>query len=392
MDLQKLNMTKEKIMEKIFLKLGRKEGIKMKDVFNLVIPELADIMDIQRCSLFSVMANRQEVILEAGYPEGKHGIGKVFSVSEPYIDAIVNQTAPLGDFEHEKISSEYILIKNPQKSRLLSTQLKHFLEEQKVAFVLYIPLRIDEVVQYFLVFDAQTEHQEFSREDIEIFIFLGKELTKGLRLEKIDDTLHDFKTPVIAAGGFAKRIKKMLQAEKSLSQREKIDEALDIVIQETSYLQSLALNLYSEGKEATVDLTTKLRDRILVIREAINELKKETVRIIERELESPLLVRCFPLHVNRVLDNLLNNAINAIPEDGGELSIRSYRRDYWGVLEITNTGEFAEEEKKRFLVGDTKGRGLHTSERLVKHMGGKMELESKGGQSIFRVLLPLVRL
>ncbi len=38
MDLQKLNVTKDKIVEQIFLKLGKREGIKMKEVFNLVIP------------------------------------------------------------------------------------------------------------------------------------------------------------------------------------------------------------------------------------------------------------------------------------------------------------------------------------------------------------------
>lgn len=65
---------------------------------------------------FSVIQNREQVILEAGYPEGEHGIGKVFSISEPYIHAIVNQTGPFGDFEHEKIAPEYILIKNPGRA------------------------------------------------------------------------------------------------------------------------------------------------------------------------------------------------------------------------------------------------------------------------------------
>ena len=82
MDLQKLNLTKDKIVEQIFLKLGRREGIKMKDVFNLVIPEMVDIMQIQRCALFSVTEDRQRVVLEAGFPEVHHGIGKVFSVQE----------------------------------------------------------------------------------------------------------------------------------------------------------------------------------------------------------------------------------------------------------------------------------------------------------------------
>ena len=60
MDLQKLNLTKDRIVEQIFLKLGRREGVKMKDVFNLVIPELIDIMQIQRCALFSVTEDRQQ--------------------------------------------------------------------------------------------------------------------------------------------------------------------------------------------------------------------------------------------------------------------------------------------------------------------------------------------
>jgi hypothetical protein len=82
MYLHKLNVTKDKILEYAFLKLARREGIRMKDMFNSIIPELVDIMKIQRCSLFSVVEDRQHVILEAGYPEAEHGIGRVGSVKE----------------------------------------------------------------------------------------------------------------------------------------------------------------------------------------------------------------------------------------------------------------------------------------------------------------------
>jgi len=336
------------------------------------------------------MEDRERVILEAGYPEGEHGIGSVFSVSEPYIDKVVNQTGPFGEFEHEKIDPDYILIKNPWESRLIPAHLKNFLERQKIHLVLYIPLKINEVVKYFLVFDAQAQQQEFSREEIEIFSFLGKELMKGLKLEKMDDTLHDFKNPAIAAAGFAKRVKKMLQEEKSLAGREKIDQALDIIIEETSYLQDLALTLHGEGKEVIIDLTPSLKRRFIINEEAMKELKRGNIRLCDGQSDSPLWVRCFPIHIDRVLDNLLNNAANAIPEEGGGLSIRSYRQDSWAVAEISNTGQISEEEKKRFLWGDTRGRGLHTAARLVKHMGGKIEVESQGGQSTFRVLLPFV--
>jgi signal transduction histidine kinase len=389
-DLQKLNLTKDKIVEQIFLKLGRREGIKMKDVFNLVIPELADIMRIQRCALFSVMDDRHHVALEAGFPEVEHGIGKIFDVSEPYINAIVNQTGPFGEFENEKIFPTYILIINPQESYLLPLDLKRFLMNQQINSVLYIPLKVNEAVNYFLAFDAQAHHKGFTDEAIEIFVFFGKELMKGLRLEKMDDILHDFKNPAIAAAGFAKRIQKIVRDGNYLSKREKVDQALEVIVKETSRIQELALSLHGEGREEVVDLSERLRGRFLINEEAMKELGRGNIRLIEKELESPLCIRCFPLHIERILDNLLNNASNAIPHEGGELSIRAFRRDPWAVAEITNTGEIQGEDKDRYLLGDGRGRGLHITTRLIKRMGGKMELESGANQTTFRVMFPLV--
>jgi signal transduction histidine kinase len=392
MDLQKLNVTKDKIVEQIFLKLGKREGIKMREVFNLVIPELVDIMRIQRCSLFSVSEDRQHVVLEAGYPEIQHGIGKAFSVKdEPYIDAAVNQTGPFGEFENEKIFPSYILIHNPQESHLLPLDLKRFLEIQQIHSVLYLPLKVNDVVNYFLAFDAQAHHRRFTDEEIEIFIFFGKELMKGLRLEKMDDILHDFKNPAIAAAGFAKRIQKILEDGEFVAKKEKVTQALEIILKETSRIQELALTLHGEGREEIVDLTEKLKKRCLINEEAIKELKRENVHLIEGDLESPLWIRCYPLHIERVLDNLFNNASNAMPEEGGRLSIRSYRKDFWAVAEVTNTGEIREEDRDRYLLGEGRGRGLHITTRLVKQMKGKMEMESGEGQTTFRVMFHLVK-
>ncbi|HMK77568.1 MAG TPA: GAF domain-containing sensor histidine kinase [Thermodesulfobacteriota bacterium] len=390
-DLQKLNLTKDKIVEQIFVKLGRREGIKMRDVFNLVIPELVDIMRIQRCSLFSVGEDRSHAVLEAGYPEIQHGIGKIFSVKdEPYIDAVVNQVGPFGEFENEKILPSYILIHNPQESHLLPPDLKRFLEIQQIHSVLYIPLKVSDAVNYFLVFDAQAHHRKFTDEDIEIFTFFGKELMKGLRLEKMDDILHDFKNPAIAVAGFAKRIQKILEDGEFPSKREKVAQALDIILKETSRIQELALTLHGEGREETVDLTEKLKKRFLINEETMKELKRENVHLSQGDLESPLWIRCYPLHVERVLDNLFNNASNAIPEGGGNLCIRSYRKDSWAVAEVTNTGEIREEDRDRYLLGEGRGRGLHITTRLVKRMKGKMEVESGEGKTTFRVMFPSV--
>ena len=288
LDLQELNTIKDKIFEQIFLKLGRREGVKMKELFNLVIPEVADIMRIQRCALFSVMEDRQNVILEAGFPEEQHGIGKVFSVREPYIDAVVNPKGPYGEFEDEKIYPNYIHIHNPEKSRLLTPELRAFLKLQQIHSVLYIPLKVENEVKYFLVFDAQSYHRRFTDEKIEIFTFLGKELMKGLRLEKMDDILHDFKNPAIAVSGFARRVRKYLEDGDYLGKREKIDQALEIIQQETARIQELGLTLYDEGRETVMDLSEILRKRFRINEEAVRELKRSNIRLEENDSNIPL--------------------------------------------------------------------------------------------------------
>jgi signal transduction histidine kinase len=131
-----------------------------------------------------------------------------------------------------------------------------------------------------------------------------------------------------------------------------------------------------------------LKDRFLVSR-GDSELVRD-IRLVEENLESSLWIRCFPVQIERVLDNLFSNATKAIPEEGGKLSIRSYRTDSWAVAEITNTGQISEEDRDRYLLGDGKGRGIHITTRLVKWMSGKMEVESGEGKTTFRVMFPIV--
>ena len=390
-NLKRLNEIKEKIVDQIFLKLGKREGIKMKDVFNLVIPVLVGIIKIQRCALFSVMENSEHVVLEAGYPEAEHGIGKIFSVKERYIHAVVNPNGILGDFENETIRYDYICVKYPQKSELIPPPLKHFLQNQAIHSVLFVPLRIGGAVKYFLTFDSKDQHERFSKEEIEILTFLGKELMKGLRLEQMDDILHDFRNSAIAAAGFSKRVKRMLQQGLFPLEAEKIYQWLDIVNEETSRIQGLALTLYGEGKEKVIDLADKLKQRFLINKGALGELRREKIRLVEQDSGTPLPIRCFPLHLDRVLDNLLSNATNAIPEGGGELSMRCYQEDSWGVAEIINTGRISKEDTDRLLLSDSRGRGLHITVRLVKLMSGKLDVEAREGQTIFRVFLPIAR-
>jgi signal transduction histidine kinase len=389
--LQKLNETKEKIVEKIYLKLGKREGIRLRDFFRVITPEIADLVRIQSCSLFSVRRNRREVVLEAGYPDehGFHGVGKVFDIrEESYFNAVVNQQ-PLGEYEHEVITPSYLLIKNPLKSRLITEGLRYFTQTHNIHSILYIPLKVGELVTDFIAFDALDQHKRFEDEEVEILTFFGKEVMKAVRLERLHDILHDFRNPAIATAGFAKRVKRALDQGEFETQRETIDRNLDILIRETSRMQELAFEIYGKGKEELLDITDGLIERIKVNEVAIEEQQLGNISLVREGLQPDLFVLGCRLHLERVFDNLLNNATNAISKEGGEIAISSVRRRNSAVVEITNTGEIPREEISRLLDGETRGRGLHITSRLIRVMGGKLEIESCKNRTTFRVILPL---
>ncbi len=391
--LHRLNEKKEAIVRHIFRRLGSRGGIKMKEVFDQVIPELADIVDVQSCALFSVTGDYQYVTLEAGYPEGTgyHGIGKKFGVSsEPAFEIILGLREYRGDSSYEVVTPSYILVVDPQKSGLISDNMKRFAAEHNINSILYIPLHVEGEITHFMTFDAIEQRQRYRDDEIELFLFLGQELMKAQRMERLDDILHDFKNPAIASAGFARRLKKILEEGDFEKYCEQIKRYVDILFEETSRMQELALSIYAVGKEQIVDMTEILLKRFEINKEAIKEQLKQNVVLREGPFADNLMVCCFPIHLERVFDNLLNNATKAIPMRGGILSISTYKDGQWACAEITNTGRIPEQDRRRLVEGEgSEGRGLYITYRIMRLLGGKIEVEAYKGTTRFIVRLPI---
>jgi GAF domain-containing protein len=263
MGMYRLNEKKEAIVRKIFLKLGSREGVKMNEVFNRVIPELADIINVESCALFSVSDDLQHVVLEAGYPEtvGYHGIGKRFDIlSEPAFERILNPEKPLPQSPFEVVTLSYLLVIDPQRSQLVSKGVKQFAANHNINSILYVPLNVGEEITHFMTFDALDQRQRYTEEEIEIFLFLGRELMKAQRMERLDDILHDFKNPAIATAGFARRLKELIEKEGLKDEDSKIVKYVQILLEETSRLQEMAFSIYQVGKEQVVNLTQVFRN------------------------------------------------------------------------------------------------------------------------------------
>lgn len=388
--LHRTNEKKEAIVQHIFRTLGLRGGVKMQEIFNQVIPELADMIDLQSCALFSVTEDLGKIVLVAGYPQsgGYHSIGKQFPIgAEPAFELIANLRDYTGDGVSEILTPSYLLVVDPQRSSVISDQMKRFAEIHNINSILYIPLKVHGETTHVMTFDALEHRKRYRDDEIEVLVFLGRELMKAQRMERLDDALHDFKNPAIATAGFARRLKELVEKDPE-GFEDRVRTYVDIILEETSRLQELALSLYEVGEEQVVHLDEVLKRRFQINKEAIKEQLKQNIELQEGPFEEDLTVRCYVMHLERIFDNLLNNATKAVPLKGGTLAIRTLTDGAWACAEITNTGQISEEERLRLLQGEGSGRGLYITHRIVRMLKGKLEVRRERDSTTFVVCLP----
>jgi signal transduction histidine kinase len=101
--------------------------------------------------------------------------------------------------------------------------------------------------------------------------------------------------------------------------------------------------------------------------------------------------------LNQVWTNLITNALDALG-DSGTLRVSTRRAGDAVVVEVADTGpgmsaEVAEHVFDPFFttkgVGQGTGLGLDISRRIVERHSGDITVESKPGNTVFRVRLPV---
>jgi signal transduction histidine kinase len=143
-----------------------------------------------------------------------------------------------------------------------------------------------------------------------------------------------------------------------------------------------------------VDLGLSLRDTVTVLRAKARE-KSVTVAI---DVEAALpKVRGFACELNQIWGNLIENALDAVPQSGG-VDVIARREDKRVVVRIIDNGtgipvEIRERVFDPFFTtkpqGQGVGLGLDIARRLVQHNDGVIEFESQPGRTEFRVALPM---
>jgi len=388
--LQKAREKREAVSQIIINASKMRGGLKLKEIFPELIRNLKDILDIEMSVLLSTDENLQNVIVEASYPDSNwaYRVGESYPIAvDVTLQVLLNLQRYNGTSSSEIVTPWYILITDPEMSEIINPNTKEFAIQNGINTILYIPLQTDVQNPNFLVFAAKEKRGRYTDDEIDILLYVGRELVKVQRMERLDDALHDFKNPAIAIAGFARRLEKLVKMD-PLGNREQILKYAHILSNETSRLQELALSIYQVGKEEWVNLTDVLRERFEINKEAIEQQLRQNISLKEGPFDETLKVLCYRINLERVFDNVLNNATKAIPIEGGTLAIKTFKEGDWGCAQIVNTGEIAAEVMASLREGYGSGRGLYITHRIVKMMNGKMEVESKGGVTSFTFKFP----
>jgi two-component system, NtrC family, sensor kinase len=235
------------------------------------------------------------------------------------------------------------------------------------------------------------------------------------------DTVHGRMPRVAAALGEAEKLIAMLQSEDqaddaALSRQfavasQALSEAhsggafpdLDRLVQDGLYgigqISELVNNLRNfarldRSKMGEFDLNEGLGGALSI---AKHQLKRRTVN---KHLGPIPKIACAPSQINQVFLNLLTNAAQATPEEGGVIHLRTFQPDPEHVaVEVTDNGHGipAEVLSKIFdpffttkEVGKGTGLGLSICYKIVESHGGRITVDSRVGVGTrFTVTLPV---
>ncbi len=202
---------------------------------------------------------------------------------------------------------------------------------------------------------------------------------------------HEIKNPLIAIGGFAKKLDRKLE-NSSLKRYTKI------IIDEIERLEEVLKDILDYSRELHLnfedaDLNSVICEALSMFRE---EFKKYNIKVIKDLSDEIGILRIDTNRIKQVFINLFSNAAQAM-EAGGTLTIRSYTKGDTVTVEVEDTGCGLEEKMlsnlfKPFFTTkkDGVGLGLSVVKKIIDGHGGdiKAKINDRGGMT-FIINLPM---
>ncbi len=206
---------------------------------------------------------------------------------------------------------------------------------------------------------------------------------------------HEIRNPLVAIGGFARRLLK------TAAKGEINTHYLNIIITEIQRLESIVSDILYFARPASPTFEHSSLNRIIegALDVLVPEFEKRGITVQAKLSPDLVPIALDPAQMSRVFLNLFRNAMEAMHE-GGVLSVSSMTDNgQWVSVEVADTGVGIPDEDldKVFNAFYTRkstgsGLGLTVSAQIVHNHGGEIEVrKGKEKGSLFILKLPLHR-
>ncbi|NQT86376.1 GAF domain-containing protein [bacterium] len=287
------------------------------------------------------------------------------------------------------------------------------LSAAKARSVLCAPLHGREKLQGIIYLDNVASRARFTPRDLRLLTTMADQLgaaVENARLAEARIESERFAAIGQAVAGLSHYIKNILgcmQGGGQIVQRgldgEDIDlsrRGWDIVRRNENRIAELVLDMlnYSGAGEPYLE-PCQLNDIVIDVAESTGADQQKAVHV-ETELAEDLpSAQADPVAVHRCLLNLVSNAIDALPDEGGTVRFQtSLRPDEKSVcISVSDTGAGIAEDRVAGIFNvfvSTKGArgtglGLAVVSKMMKEHGGSVEVESESGKgSSFTLVFP----
>jgi signal transduction histidine kinase len=220
---------------------------------------------------------------------------------------------------------------------------------------------------------------------------------ESLRSELLAGVTHELKTPVASISGLIQAVRDDIVVE------EEAKEFLEISLSEADRLQKMVEDLLDFNSFAVGEIT--VNKEMLGLNELVQEIcyqwsivQEEGTKLTTHLPNEPILFDSDPVRIQQILINLLNNAKQAIGENG-EIDVTVYKRDGKVSIDVHDNGSgipINEQDLifERFFRGEDKkhkvrglGLGLPFSKLMAKAIGGDLILKESSAQGTTMTLI-----
>jgi signal transduction histidine kinase len=149
-------------------------------------------------------------------------------------------------------------------------------------------------------------------------------------------------------------------------------------------------------EKQTVDLRLGLQSTLKMMEHKIRKHQVEVERSWPEDLPP---VYGNPGELNQIWTNLIDNALDAMPE-GGTLGLAAGEEDGWVKVHVRDTGTGIPQDVLPNIfdpffttkgIDQGTGLGLDVVKKLVNGHQGQIKVDSRPGQTVFTVCFPLFR-